>query len=127
VVAHFLKNRILNEGYIRHNNIVDDRRYCVWDCATRSQESGHGPHADKGEARRREFLACLFPSGPVLLLMNAVGGCVGAVESETVVSSVSELLDTIEKAPPGAVIVLEPGRWVACILLFCSGSAYLYL
>jgi len=42
--------------------------------------------------------------------MNMVDPRVGAVEAETVVCSVSELLNAIEKAPPGAVIVLEPGR-----------------
>lgn len=110
LVYNFAKSGISSGESTRQYVLKDPTRhgrYCVCDCETCSQECGHGSHASEGEARRRELLAYLSGIG---LLMNMVDPRVGAVEAETVVCSVSELLNAIEKAPPGAVIVLEPGR-----------------
>ena len=109
VMGDFLMKGMMHYGYIRpYKSTVDG-----WDCEDRTQKRCLGP-CTRGKkclvagTRRRELLACL--SSGFGLLMNVEESRVGAVEAEMVVSSVSELSHAIEKAPPGTVIVLAPGR-----------------
>ena len=106
------KKGMMHHGYIRH---YDGYKSTMdgWDCETRSYKrclgsSTRGKTCLVASTRRRELLACL--SSGVGLLMTLEESRVGAVEAEMVVSSVSELSHAIEKAPPGKVIVLAPGR-----------------